>query len=133
MDAKFPAKLIMYLPLSQCEQINRWQHNGRNFGSLIFFIRIACCQIEKIYVRNKESRTIRLQFLVVRPNFWLSVLGIYYQVSFNYRFMVVRRTTASVFFGCPVTFVVVPGARKTKFRTLLRSSYTQTQLRPISI
>ena len=44
----------------------------------------------------------RFQFLVVCPGFWLSVLGIYkiytrMKMSFGYRFMVGRQTTAWVF------------------------------------
>ncbi len=56
--------------------------------------------------------TTRLQFLVVRPDFGCPYLGMYKytrtMMSFSYRsIMVVRRTTASIFW-------VVPGARTTR-------------------
>ena len=47
-------------------------------------------------------RTTRLQFLVVHPGFWLSVLIICIKVSFGYRFMVVHQTTSCSIFGCPL-------------------------------
>ncbi len=42
------------------------------------------------------------------------IIYAYTKIAFGFRFMVVRRTTASVFlvvWQCPATFLVVPGAR----------------------
>ena len=70
-------------------------------------------------------RTTRLQFLVVRPGFWLSVLGIYKytrtKMSFGYRFMVVHWTTASVFLVVRQLFWLSRAHGQPKFRTLAKT------------
>ncbi len=74
-------------------------------------------------------RTTRLQFLVVRPTSWLSVLGIYKytttRAAQRQRWVlgtVVRRTTASV-------FLVVPGARTTNISNAGPNSETMRNMR----
>ena len=65
-------------------------------------------------------RTTRLQFPVVRPSVWLSVLGTLREnVSFSYRSMVVRRTTASVFLVVRRLIWLSRAHGQPKFRTLI--------------
>ncbi len=67
-------------------------------------------------------QTTRLQFLVVRPGFWLSVLGnIHYnehtctKVSLGYKLMDVRRTTESVFVAVWRCFLLSQAHGQPKF------------------
>ena len=62
----------------------------------------------------------RLQFLVVHPSCWLSILGIQCtKVTFGYRFMVARRTTASVFLVVRRRNWLSRAHQQPKFRTLI--------------
>ena len=68
-------------------------------------------------------RTTRLQFLVVRPSFWLSatwskVNGVEFH-SWDMKLMVVRRTTTSVFLVVRRPFWLSRAHGQPKFRTLL--------------
>ena len=63
-------------------------------------------------------RTTRLQFLVVRPSFWLSVYleqGKWGRVSqLGHEIDGCPSDNHISIFGCPATCLVVPGARTTK-------------------
>ena len=58
--------------------------------------------------------TTRLLYRVVRPSFWLSVHGTRYCCSWVSKFMVVRRTTASVFLVVQRLSWLYTGAQTTK-------------------
>ncbi len=63
-------------------------------------------------------RTTRLQFVVVRPNFWLSVHGCAWvsqlELSLSVKIYGCPSDNCIRFFGCPATCLVVPGARTTE-------------------
>ena len=76
--------------------------------------RLFCCP------RRTDNQNLERFFLAYKK-----------KVSFGYRFMVVRRLCVSIF-GCPATFLVVPGTRTTKIsnggRVILSSFQTQDSL-----